>query len=283
MRLYLAPFKAHALKPPMLVATTLLHLCAIRPIFLKEPRYAAVIALSTLCSVLWHLNPEHAGLMYADYGVACLWFCYETYLVAHTDYSIVHLGATTLLLLGNKYADSCIDYSTCHSVWHIFSAAVHYYISKKCEQLTTLATNNRMINEIEYTEKRNKGVVSLECELQRKASTYGFAPKIVDVVHGETHCTISTNLPKAKTLAEIYGTDERKIPAAVWTKIHFIVDQLFYDERIEYTAILPQNFAELNGKIYVINFEGARYRYGETHWFLAAFLEGRYGWNSGTR
>ena len=94
-----------------------------------------------------------------------------------------------------------------------------------------------------------------EIELQKVASSYGFSPRIIDTQIVDEECLITMENLGDGTLANIYGTESTDIPLEVWNAIRSIIIILYEIEGIEYIDITPYNFMEVDGKIYIIDFE----------------------------
>ena len=110
---------------------------------------------------------------------------------------------------------------------------------------------------------------------------YGFVPNIIDIQKdGENYLLVMEDMGK-ECLADKYGEDPRYIPEWIWYEIRDIVKTLFEKEGIEYRDISAYNFVEKDERIYVINFEKAKYvhPYEPTNWFVVEFLEGENSWN----
>jgi len=134
---------------------------------------------------------------------------------------------------------------------------------------------------IPYTEKKGKGHICLEVEIQRWVHKYGFTPEIYDVDFADDECIISMEDLEASCLADKYGDLPENIPIKYWEQIRTILAILFEREGIEYIDITPYNFIEKNDKIYIIDFGDAYYTHKskEVNWFLKEVLDGHNGWN----
>ena len=136
-------------------------------------------------------------------------------------------------------------------------------------------------NEYEY-ETHNDALN--EIELQKIASSYGFAPKIIDVNFTTDSCEINMeDLGKEHTLFDIYGEEAENIPKNIWEQIRHILGILYYRENIEYIDITPYNFILLENKVYIIDFGHAQKKEStddeEINYFLEDFLNGVNEWN----
>ncbi len=119
-----------------------------------------------------------------------------------------------------------------------------------------------------------------EIKLQKIASTYGFTPKILDVVKTEGEYHISMEHIEEECLANKYGEEPEDIPKQYWNQIKSILNVLFDREGIEYIDITPYNFIEKDNKLYLIDFGHAFLtpklnpkKLIPTNWFLRDFLD----------
>jgi RIO-like serine/threonine protein kinase len=131
----------------------------------------------------------------------------------------------------------------------------------------------------------NDSKAMLEIELQTIAAKYEFAPKLYEVLSVESKLVLCMERITAPCLADVYGEDPRRIPRYIWQQIRDILQNLYYEEGIEYIDITPYNFIELpDGKVYIIDFGDAYYTSQNgskepNNWFLREFLDGEYTWN----
>ena len=140
---------------------------------------------------------------------------------------------------------------------------------------------------IELNEYETHDEVLKEVELQKIASSYGFAPKIIDVSCDTESCEINMeDLGKENTLVEIYGEQAEDVPENIWGQIRAILSILYYRENIEYVDVTPYNFILVDNKVYIIDFGHARKRDNEyeeldeeINYFLEDFLNGVNEWN----
>ena len=104
----------------MLIPTTLLHLTALSfPVSLP---YSSMIVLSTTLSVLWHAAGEPDGLLlWADYGVAGLWYLLDLWYAVPLDAGAPVLLLSPLIAILNSFLD--------HSLWHVLSASKAVYVA----------------------------------------------------------------------------------------------------------------------------------------------------------
>lgn len=119
----------------------------------------------------------------------------------------------------------------------------------------------------------------LEIELQTIAADYGFSPKITRIARCKEDVRIFMEDIEEEPLVAVYGDDPEDIPAWIWKEIREMVTTLYEEEGIEYVDITPYNFIEKDDRIYMIDFGDAKYKEGETDWFLTEFLEGENSWN----
>jgi len=134
---------------------------------------------------------------------------------------------------------------------------------------------------IPYTEKKGKGNICLEVEIQRCVHKYEITPEIYDVDFADDECIISMEDLEEPCLADKYGDLAEHIPVKYWEQIRTILAILFEREGIEYIDITPYNFIEKNDKIYIIDFGDAYYTHKskKVNWFLKEVLDGHNGWN----
>ena len=113
-----------------------------------------------------------------------------------------------------------------------------------------------------------------EINLQTIASTYGFTPKILNVIKTDSEYQIQMEQISSDCLANQYGENPSDIPEEFWNQMRCIVNMLLVREGIEYIDITPYNFIELNNKIYLIDFGHARLKtkLKPINWFLKQFL-----------
>ena len=135
---------------------------------------------------------------------------------------------------------------------------------------------------IEINEDETYDEVLKEIELQKIASSYGFAPKIIDVIFESVSCQINmVDLGKENTLFEIYGEEAENIPENIWGQIRSILGILYYREKIEYVDVTPYNFILIDDKVYIIDFGHAikKETDEEINYFLEDFFNGVNEWN----
>lgn len=113
-----------------------------------------------------------------------------------------------------------------------------------------------------------------EINLQKIASTYGFTPKILDIIKNDSEYEIKMEKIGSDCLANQYGEDPSDIPDYFWDQMRSIINILYMREGIEYIDITPYNFIEHNDKIYLIDFGHARKKIKskQINWFLKKFL-----------
>ena len=94
--------------------------------------YSTLIILSTLSSILWHLDHEGRKFLFFDYTCAGLLFLYELKIGLEIIDCVVYLNM--LLLITNKTVlilslNKKINYFKWHSVFHLLSSLKTIYIS----------------------------------------------------------------------------------------------------------------------------------------------------------
>jgi hypothetical protein len=102
------------------VLSTLPHFLSILPI-LYNVEYICIILLSTLLSIIYHIDETDHVIMVYDYGIAFVWFLYDIYMGYHTPYLYTIITLNGISFIMNK----CIY----HSAWHIINASKCYYVS----------------------------------------------------------------------------------------------------------------------------------------------------------
>ncbi len=117
---------------------------------------------------------------------------------------------------------------------------------------------------------------SLQIGLQKTSAEYNFSPKIFTSEWHGTRIRIYMEDVGDDTLANLYGEN---VPEWIWNEIRYMIKTLFENEGIEYIAITPSNFIEKDNRIYIIDFDDAKYTDGDINWFLSEFLKGENSWN----
>ena len=130
--------------------------------------------------------------------------------------------------------------------------------------------------------------IDREIEIQKIASNYGFAPKIIDykLTYNKEDKKYVGNITmehlNEMCIADKYSDDPAKIPKVIWDQIRAILKILYHEEGIEYIDITPYNFIEKDEKVYIIDFGHASYYKSKEmmNWFVKQFLEdGTNEWN----
>ncbi len=113
-----------------------------------------------------------------------------------------------------------------------------------------------------------------EIEIQQIASTYGFTPKIINIIKTDLEYQIQMEKLDSECLANIYGENPSDIPDYFWDQMHCIIKMLYVREGIEYIDITPYNFIEVNGRLYLIDFGDAKFKDKSVpiNWFLKRFI-----------
>lgn len=118
-----------------------------------------------------------------------------------------------------------------------------------------------------------------EIEFQNIAAEYDFCPRIIKTEKHGDRIRIYMEDIEEEPLVVTYGEDADNIPEWIWNEIRFMVRTLYEEEGIEYVDITPYNFIEKDDRIYMIDFGDAKYKEGESDWFLNEFLDGENSWN----
>ena len=133
---------------------------------------------------------------------------------------------------------------------------------------------------IRFTANCNSQNADLEIDLQRIASSYGFAPKIREVCKFADRYEVTMDKIDGMSLADKYSDDPKEIRKEIWDQIHAILTKLYELEGIEYIDITGYNFIKKDSDVHIIDFGHALYtKAGQCNWFLRSFLDGEYGWN----
>lgn len=109
-----------------IIISTLPHALAIYWAYQIMPFYAVLIGLSTIASVLWHVNhePKNTLLFYIDYGLAGIWTLTDIILAIYTKNMItllLILFLNAIAMITNQIQLSGISYETTHTLWHCIS------------------------------------------------------------------------------------------------------------------------------------------------------------------
>ena len=79
-------------------------------------------------------------------------------------------------------------------------------------------------------------------------------------------------------VADFYGSLAEDITEEMFARIRSI-KQTLYDHNILYIDITGYNFVETGNKIWILDFEHARYNAKRKNWFVERFLAGANVWN----
>lgn len=124
----------------LMMITTLPHMFALA--VSPPPTYAAIVALFTGFSLLWHAvdGPAVSWLGILDHEIAALWFFADCYYLADSDEAFSQglilngsVFAANLLVCWLDYAD-LIPYYIGHSAWHLMSAMKACYVAALIRQ-----------------------------------------------------------------------------------------------------------------------------------------------------
>ena len=109
------------------ILTTLPHFLSIIPILhLHMTEYISVIVLSTILSILYHMDESNHIIMLYDYGMASVWVLYDIYMGYNTPYLYTIVFINGLSFIINQYTSHISLY---HSIWHIINASKCFYVS----------------------------------------------------------------------------------------------------------------------------------------------------------
>ena len=109
-----------------ILLSTLPHALAIYWALQISPYYAILIGLSTIASVLWHINhePKRTLLFYIDYGLAGIWTTADIILAIYTKHIftiLIIIVLNAIALITNQIELPGISYETTHALWHCIS------------------------------------------------------------------------------------------------------------------------------------------------------------------
>jgi tRNA A-37 threonylcarbamoyl transferase component Bud32 len=79
-------------------------------------------------------------------------------------------------------------------------------------------------------------------------------------------------------VSDFYGADAKDISEELFDKIRAVI-QTLYDHNILYIDITGYNFIECGNKLWIIDFEHARYNAKRKNKFVEKFLAGANEWN----
>jgi tRNA A-37 threonylcarbamoyl transferase component Bud32 len=98
----------------------------------------------------------------------------------------------------------------------------------------------------------------------------------------ENQIMITQRIPN-ETIAYNYGENPDDCPTELFNKIRETIHKLYYDAGIEYPDITGYNFIEYQNKIWIIDFEHAKFigpnNTKEKDPFVEKFIYGLNGWN----
>lgn len=83
----------------------------------------------------------------------------------------------------------------------------------------------------------------------------------------------------AMNISDFYGEEAKNISEELFHRIRTIIKTL-YDNNILYIDITGYNFIEYDDKIWIIDFEHAKYNTKKNNKFVEKFLAGANEWNS---
>jgi len=79
-------------------------------------------------------------------------------------------------------------------------------------------------------------------------------------------------------ISDFYGADPKNISEELFSKIREVI-QTLYDHNILYIDITGYNFIEAGDKLWIIDFEHAKYNAKRKNKFVEKFLHGSNEWN----
>ena len=113
----------------LLIISTLPHLLSIIPIIKFYDNYIYIIILSTLFSILYHINEHNNIIAFIDYTLALVWFLYDVQygLLYNILDKILIVNTVSFIINYNIKHDN--NYVVNHSIWHIINATKCLYVS----------------------------------------------------------------------------------------------------------------------------------------------------------
>jgi hypothetical protein len=109
------------------ILSTLPHFIACYFAIKVSYQYATIIALSSIMSVIWHLNkePKWNLLFYLDYGFALLWLIYDIMYIIYIKNLYISISIIVLnkiSIITNLIHMEGISYDITHTIWHLLSS-----------------------------------------------------------------------------------------------------------------------------------------------------------------
>jgi hypothetical protein len=119
----------------LLMITTLPHACAL--LWSPPPAYAAIVALSTGFSLLWHAmdGPTVSWLGILEHEIAALWFLADCYYLASSNDAFQQALVLNGSVFAANFLVSWLDYAGLipyyigHSASHLVSALKAFYVA----------------------------------------------------------------------------------------------------------------------------------------------------------
>lgn len=115
-----------------LIITTLPHFLSIIPIirfYTNNYDYIQITILSTLFSILYHINENCRIIALIDYSLAFVWFVYDIKygLIYNILDKILYVNLISFMINYNIKHDR--NYVVNHSIWHLINAGKCFYVS----------------------------------------------------------------------------------------------------------------------------------------------------------
>lgn len=121
----------------LLVLSTLPHYLAICPLFYvtsstkkDKYNYMSLIIISASLSVLYHFSGESIYFAIPDYSFAALWCFYDLLLSFQNKNNFYLILFLNLFIFILNIRVVSLNYEMDHSVWHLFSAAKCFWVSR---------------------------------------------------------------------------------------------------------------------------------------------------------
>lgn len=125
------------IKMNILVLSTLAHYLAIYPLFYVKDKYnyKSLIIISVNLSVMYHLSGESIYFAIPDYLFAGLWCFYDLLLSVQNKNNFYLILFLNLFIFYLNLSVDQMNYEMDHSVWHLFSAAKCFWVSRMIADL----------------------------------------------------------------------------------------------------------------------------------------------------
>ena len=109
----------------LVILSTLPHFLSILPI-IYNVEYICVILVSTILSIIYHIDETDRVIMVYNYGMAFIWVLYDIHMGYSTPYLYTIINLNVISYIINKCT---INEPLYHSIWHLINAVKCYYVS----------------------------------------------------------------------------------------------------------------------------------------------------------